>query len=264
MEACRPDGDDLAHPEMAPLAAQLAADPELETVFRRLQQADAPLGEAFGDVPVPDGLADRILARLAEGRADSPSDARPRAADPEGAGYGSPPEEVEPAGSLRRRWLLGGVGVGAVAASVAIAFIVFRPGAPDLTESYVYQQAMDSFEQDWDEPGQLVREAVPPGAFPADPEFNELRFPESRWRWAKFLNRKAVAYDLTPPGTRRATLYVVKCSVSGVAGLPPARPSHTTGNRSVAAWQTGEMLYVLVVEGGPRTYQNLLPQRTWT
>ena len=64
MEACRPGSDDLEDPALVFLAEQLAADPKLGHVFERLQRLDGTVAEAFGDVPVPDGLADRITARL--------------------------------------------------------------------------------------------------------------------------------------------------------------------------------------------------------
>ena len=80
-------------------------------------------------------------------------------------------------------------------------------------------------------------------------------------RWQKvdsFLGCRAVAFDMSTPGGTRATLYVVKRSVSGLPTEPPLRPTLRTGGRSTAAWQSGPLLYVLVVEGEARGYKRLL------
>ena len=69
LEACRPDRGDLEDPHFAPLADRLASDPELEERLRQMQHVDAVLGAAFHDVPVPDGLQERLLARLGRRRA---------------------------------------------------------------------------------------------------------------------------------------------------------------------------------------------------
>jgi len=64
MEACRPDSEDLADPELAFLADQLAADPGLRAQFDRLKAFDRAVAEAFADVPVPESLEQRILTRI--------------------------------------------------------------------------------------------------------------------------------------------------------------------------------------------------------
>jgi hypothetical protein len=265
IEACRPGSDDLSDPALAFLAAQLAANPDLAGLFERVQGLDTTLAEAFRDVPVPNGLADRIAARLAAEREAqaAPADGE-QATETEAA---EPTPEVSRAGRrVSRRWLLAGVGsVAVVAASITVAVLVLGQKAPALDAAAVCEEAMRLFESDWDEPGESVVQNAPPGGYPPSPDLGVLRFPEMRWRWARdFLGHRAVAYDLTRPGSPRATLYVVRCNVPGVPALPPPRPAFTTGNRSTAAWQTDGLLYVLVVEGGRETYRDLLPQRTWT
>jgi hypothetical protein len=39
---------------------------------------------------------------------------------------------------------------------------------------------------------------------------------------------------------------------------PPAVPQSSTGGRSIGAWQTGDLVYVLVVEADERHYQRLI------
>jgi hypothetical protein len=68
-----------------------------------------------------------------------------------------------------------------------------------------------------------------------------------------------VAYDLPGPGGVRATLYVAHRDVPGLGSYPPAVPAAGgTAGYSAAAWQDGETLYVLVVEGDARAYRGLL------
>ena len=64
IESCRPGSDDLGLPEMAPLAQALSADAALRASFNRIQRLDRRIVAATRDVPVPAGLAERVLARL--------------------------------------------------------------------------------------------------------------------------------------------------------------------------------------------------------
>jgi hypothetical protein len=58
----------------------------------------------------------------------------------------------------------------------------------------------------------------------------------------------AVAVDCTPPAGRPATLFIVRSSARfRVPAAPYTRLAASTG-KSVAAWQDGRLLYVLVVE----------------
>jgi hypothetical protein len=75
----------------------------------------------------------------------------------------------------------------------------------------------------------------------------------------KFLGGPAVAYDLPPRGGR-ATLYVAQRNVPGLPSLPPPVPTLSTGGKSVAAWQVGDTLFVLVVEGESGMYSSYLDQ----
>jgi hypothetical protein len=81
----------------------------------------------------------------------------------------------------------------------------------------------------------------------------------TRWRHvATFLGGPAVAYDLPTLGGR-ATLYVVQRSILGLPSMPPTMPLSTDG-KSAAAWQAGDTLYVLVVEGDAGMYSSYLDQ----
>jgi len=81
-----------------------------------------------------------------------------------------------------------------------------------------------------------------------------------------FLGRSGVAYDMSR-GRARATLYVVDLRASrdappvepALPKAPSATPEFDTGGHCVAVWQATGLLYVLVVDGGPREYQHFVP-----
>ena len=269
IEACRPGSDDVSDPALAFLAAQLAASPELDEMYERLQQVDAMIAEAFQDVPVPDGLADRIVNRVAAARSTQHASASDQSAGDElvtETGAAEPIAGLPGHGRrVSRRWLLAGAGALAMAVSVLVAVLVHRPEPVAYDPPEVWERAICFFDSDWDEEGRLVVEAQPPSVYPAGPDFDVSRFPEMRWRWIDdFLGHRGVAYDINRPGAPRATLYVVECTVPNLPDVPPVRSALTTRNRSTSAWQTDDLLYVLVVEGGRRTYEGFLPHRTCT
>jgi hypothetical protein len=70
LEACRPDSQDISANEMREAAAALAADGELARRFDLQQAYDARLADGMRQVEAPHGLADRILARLAQNEPD--------------------------------------------------------------------------------------------------------------------------------------------------------------------------------------------------
>jgi hypothetical protein len=64
LDYARPKPAELPGGEAAALEGHLTGCPECEAVARAERQADDHLGRAVRDVPVPDGLRDRLLGRL--------------------------------------------------------------------------------------------------------------------------------------------------------------------------------------------------------
>jgi hypothetical protein len=226
MEACRPGSDDLADPAMAFLAEKLAADPELAEAFGRLQLIDASVAEAFRDVPVPEGLADRINARLAAVRngqkaaAEAPqagevlafevASSEPVSSDR----VSSEPDRSEPVAwatpRLSRRWVLAGAGSLVAAASLVLGVWLASRGPQVRELQEVCDAARSLFDADPNAMGELVAKVEPPAAYPLGPDFDVSKFPAVRWRRISNLaGCKGVVYDLGEPGAPRAALYVV-------------------------------------------------------
>lgn len=265
IDACRPGSEDLSDAELSALAEGMAVDPELRAVYDRLKQSDVVLAEAFHDVPVPDGLGDRILDRLASARRMQAAPDGSTATE-DNAAESSPP--LAKRGRFwRRRRLLGGVAALVLAGSLLLAFSIWGDSEDALTGGMVEQVAIELFDKECDSlpAGQRADDVSPPRSHPLDPNVAQLA--GIRWRWIDgFLGHRGVAYDLAPPGSPRATLYVFKCRVPNLGVSPPRTPACNSRNRFAAAWQSGGLLYVVVVDGGLGRYREVLgmSSRPWT
>jgi len=245
MEACRPESDDLADPALAFLAAELAIDPALREQFERMQRLDRAVGEAFADVPVPEGLDRRILARLAVARQDHvESDAVESHASEDGA---------QPGPRRRRRWWPAAAGAGAAAAVAAVVLVAvvagwFRASPPSVAQllDAAIADAADTFRGQLPA-GEPIDRVAPPERFPLSRQVVAL--PGTRWRSAVLGEDRGVAFDLALRGRARATLYVLDSRVANLPSVPPSRPQCNTGGYCALAWQENGLVYVLVVAG---------------
>jgi anti-sigma factor RsiW len=254
LEVCRPGSRDRYDPDLAPLDDELAADPALAAEYERIQRADARLAFAMHDVPLPEGLAERLRERLAAAREKEAA-----AAAPQPAMVAAPSKR----GRFSRRslWVLGAAASLAGAVAVAVWFGVRQPGKD--TPATVAEDATNFFQEETVAEGRRLSEVEPPADYPISDRLVTVHPAHVRWRAiAGLLGGEGLAYDLpAPPGTR-ATLYVVRRTVAGLPPRPPESPDLTTQGCATAAWQEGELLYVLVVQGGRRDYQQYLHQAT--
>jgi len=268
MEACRPGSEDLSDPAMAPLVSQMAASRELDELYERLQKFDAALVSAYQDVPVPEGLAGRIVARL-DAAQQSPSavtsfgplisgDALTEAISgtqaPDADLTGCPQSPARSPKRRWRRWMAGGL-MGTAAMIAGIFCLISTIDGPRKPISA--EQAVAQF-RGQHEPGALLAEHPAPPDYPFS--INVVFLSGARWRYVRdFQGSQAVAYDFTAPQGANATLYVLRGKVADLPCSPPLVPLNTQGC-AVGRWQEPEagMVYVLVVEGGDAEYRQFL------
>ena len=252
------------------LAARLAEDPELRGQFQRLQQADEAIKVAFAKCVGSCGLANRISRRLAEVIQTATPGSVPSATD----GLETPPlvDAAETTSIARPRFenqrsvfddaacSFGFTGAFGRSRPVGRRLDPFSP-APARHAELRARNPTDFFDRDSQLSGDDVSRVAPPAEYPISRDIVPLQ--GIRWRHVeKFPGGPAVAYDL-PTNGGRATLYVVEEIVPGLPSMPPDRPISNTGGKSAAAWQAGDTVYVLVVEGDAGMYSRSSRPVTW-
>lgn len=241
IDACRPGSRDIDLSEMSPLADQMIADPELHHRYLRTQQLDARLAGAIDEVSVPDGLRERILARLRE----SPGSTAP--IPPVGTAARAEPS--------RRRWL---IAIAAVAASLLLLAggYAFWPRPVPLTYDRLLDLSSQWYEQLQDKPGW---QSLAPGAEIRDfPLAEGIRARPLRWAdMSSLVGQPACAYDLPIAGNSRAALFVIPADRRIAGSTLPFNPASSTGGLMIGCWQSREFVYVLVVEGNELNYRRM-------
>ncbi|MEX2188746.1 MAG: hypothetical protein WD875_18195 [Pirellulales bacterium] len=277
LDACRPGESEWDDPALANVARRLDADPAARQLRSRVEYADRRLEAALHAMQPPAGLADCLLSRLAAAGSQSGAAASDTPANEANAPNSSNDLAVEasratpPAiggGRWRRRAFVAS-GVVAVAATVMLAIHLWPEPPQPWTAEQVLDAAIGLCTRDARTDGNPLAEA------PSDrmPSRQLIKVPaNTQWRRIEdaMAGSDAIAYyiDLAPGGPR-ATLLVVSpaAPVSGLADYPPSQPATpTTQGVCAAAWQEGDLVYVLVVEGGPHEYKQFLrpPGGDWT
>jgi len=64
-----------------------------------------------------------------------------------------------------------------------------------------------------------------------------------------------VAYKLVHEAAGTAMLYVARLSRPNLPAAPPTDPQFTSGGKAIGYWQSGGVIYVLVVPGDKRDYR---------
>jgi hypothetical protein len=270
---------------MGPLRESLGDDAELRAVFSRLQAFDSRVREAVHDVPVPTSLEQRLLAATgstseATGSEATGSEAA-RSGRPAPAGNTfapvaaerlpasaqvrpAPAAEVRPPDNrgrhLRSPWWL----AAAATAAVLLLSAFFYWGGSGQTVS---EDQLVAAVQNWTKQVQANElwkgvEEDPPAA--DHPLSAAVRAVPRRWMTLRALDDPSAAvYEVVlPRGDVPALVFVVKtkrdCGLSPV----PYRSLATGGVASglnIAAWQTPDLLYVLVVPGDGPSPQRYVP-----
>lgn len=280
VEACRPGSADVADPGLAFLSAEMAANRGLEIVYERLQRVDARLAAAFHDVPVPEGLAERLLAALAVDCERTGTGPEPvcKTAIETACGQGSVPILSQSAANadtllsepavvavrprrVSRRWLLAAAVPLVAAASLFVVFVIgllHPPMVKEYTGSMVMEEAVALFMREMADP--KVAEHGDPAARPKEFPLSRDVFEATEIHWRsvdEFAGRPGVAYDIPGPPRDppvKATLYVIRGNIEDLPDRP--RPDlldcrYSTGNCYSLVWQDRDrgLLYVLVYNG---------------
>jgi hypothetical protein len=267
IDACRPGSADLALPELARLAEAAERDPEVAAELARGQRFDGLLAEALDDVPVPAGLAERLLARAAPEYLKASVQSAVESSEPAAAAtaVSLPPtaeatvaNEATPQDRSTRRGLLWRL---AVAGSTALAIVVIAfvagplawgPSAPRVVSQQDLLVEVDGW-MNAPAQGNLAwrpMTAKVPAGFSKP---TSVVVPPRQWRSFKTgEGDAAVAYELSSVPGSRATLFVVATEARYPVGpLPFTTVPGATGGRQVAGWQSATHLYVLVIDQGP-------------
>lgn len=258
IDACRPGSDDLRLPELAGLAQAVETDSQVAEALAKAHARDIVLCDALQEVPIPSGLADRLLdaVKLSAPRSDVADAAVPaQVAAAEVGAISTSTEEAEPSVALptrnqrsSRRWFAASIAAVAAAAVLAIAYGTWNRAQPQsFTKAQLARMAEGWYDQalpaaGW--AGSVSKKTLT--AYPIDPA---IRVPARNERTMHLQGAASgVAYDLTPSGKDRAILFVLRTpdrfDVAPIA-YTTLRP---TGGVAMAAWQKGELLYVLVVD----------------
>jgi hypothetical protein len=261
IEACRPAGDDLAAQDLADVARALAGDAEARAVFERSQQWDTVIGEAIEQVSVPAGLAERLIERL-QAAGGSRSGAAPllegAVAAARDAATTEPSADAPTLARPRWNWSRrdwAGASASLVAAAIVVVLVGYwLSGSSDTPP--------DVLAEEWEEQlnARQWQTAAAPAGF-AVPD-SVVAVP-ARWQWIGRLTKApVVAYELVHAGGEKARLFVAHMSRPGLSNQPPAKPQFSTGGRTVAHWQSGSNLYVLVAASEASYQQFVRPSST--
>jgi hypothetical protein len=262
IDACRPGSDDLQRPEMAALAAAIRCDPDVRRRYDCSQQFDASVREAFRDVPVPAGLADRLLAAvepsLGQATEELQAPVTPRSL---GHDVRKDAEDVSRWPHRRRRRILSIVAGGLTAAAALAGFLLLvpyfgaaEPRPDDRLPGEILAWADAVVRQGWNEDLQTAQSLRRPldRAVRANPQ-----------RWCSITtayDSQTIVYDVAPRGADMALVFCMQCPVrsSRLPDMPPWNAFSATGGLTLGVWRRGDMVYVLVVRGGPRRYRELI------
>ncbi|HTU25106.1 MAG TPA: hypothetical protein VMF30_06900 [Pirellulales bacterium] len=260
-DACRPGSRDLDEPEMAALADALASDPVLRAEFEASCRLDVRLSEAFAAVPVPVGLADRLLANLRTSTLQTAAAEATAAAasilmDARTVVVRTPASPIDRLAQLppvqrvsRRRIVLAAAAALLVTTGAWVALHV--PSSQSSGE-------LTSDAADWF--AELGDAWQPPAQAPADlPLASAIVGRVRGWQpLARSIAKRGVVYSLAQGAKSRAVLFVLPGRRAGLPPTAPFDPQSATGGLSISAWQSQGLVYVLVVEGDPRAYRRLL------
>jgi hypothetical protein len=261
IDACRIAGGDLQLPELAALREQIKSEPDVRDIFDRAQRLDGRIARAMHDVAVPKGMCERILARLEPTQAlSAPAEQialQTAAVEIQDADQPQP-SRAHSREANRRQWL---VGVSAVAAALLAGLGLWRfyaHGSPLSVASLLADSGRWHAQLEANPQWQALVRGDTLQNFPLALAVRAM--PRGWADVSAWVGRPAVAYDLNVEPGRRVTLFVINDPGTAAESLPPRIPGSNTGGLVIGVWQADGLVYVLVVEGDQRRYDQLLDQ----
>jgi hypothetical protein len=245
IDCCRLGSSDLALPGMAELAAAVQRDRAIAGELAASQEFDTRLREALLDVPLPAGLADRLLAVTT-------SQVSGDVAGVVEAKTAAPTWRLNHV-LTRRQWLLAGSSLAAALLLAVTAFKFARRSPPAVTRQELadaaagWMQQIQASGSDW----RPATVALPKGVASDSAVARQVQ----RWQSIpspRGWSASVTAMELSLPNQPRAILFAVRSSARFSV---PAIPSPTirlpmSGVFQATAWQrsSSALVYVLVVE----------------
>jgi len=260
LSICRPDRSDLTDEQLRAVDAVLEQDAALREQWAATREWDTQLQAAFTDVPVPAGLADRLLAAASAPSADDQTSSAPGS---QPLAEATDELTVEPAVAFPRESRWSRRAILSLAACAAALLLMAGPLAywqwnDRLTTEFVVDSA-----RTWAAQIDLAgwNESTPPAAdYPLDPV---LALYNVTWQRTDLLSdSEAVVYRGTlAPDHTTALLFVIRTRQGrALRPLPPTQPDSSTGGLCIGVWKSQGCLYVLVVRGSQRAYLRALRQ----
>ncbi|MDH3716546.1 MAG: hypothetical protein OES79_00370 [Planctomycetota bacterium] len=273
LDMLRPHSDDLRELGSRELQDRLASDARARKLYERLQAMDAKIGAAFHDVEPPDGLQERVLARLSAevggGHAVEQPHERPasnanqlaysatNAVPDDPAQQQSPQFEStqlestkHPSSKRRmppRRWVAMVTAAAVAAGILAVAFPPWQHNDTVTSWEDLVTKAMHFYRNEDAQRGRRLSQHAAPARFPISSHV--LHGPQTTWRGVEvFHGRPAIAYDLQTSGAR-ATLYVIRDRMPQLPSSPYLQQPFETGGLWAIAWQEPDATYMLVAQG---------------
>lgn len=240
IDACRPGSDDLALAGLADLAQAVESDCAVAAELDRSQRFDRAVVSALHEVPAPGDLLSRLLAQAERNKQLVASEGATVVNAP------APATSAPPAKRGARRWILAGVGLAALAASLAALGLFLPEPARDVSQSELAEAAADWFSEAAGRNDGWTAYTTKRAPHTA------LRVTPTRSRQMKTNFGPATIYDLS---SSRGGAFLVVLSTRNrfdVDPLPFADVRGASRGLSIGAWQSGDQLFVLVSKNGLR------------
>jgi hypothetical protein len=263
IDACRPGSDDLQLPELAELARVVADDPQVANDLAASHVSDIALCDGLQEVPIPSGLADRLLAQLdarffASAQAETATNEQSTDSEPGVAVADLPQLPASSRRQPRRNWL---IAAGATAAALITAASIgfWRQNEPESID----EDQLVALSEEW------YQQAASPSGWVATVDKATLtRFPIDEAVLAPPVRQRTmqlsggesgVAYEVYNKASRRnGILLVIRTSDRYPVGSL-FTSIRSTGGKAVGAWQPpGGYLYVLAVPGDSQQIKSFI------